>query len=55
LLKFDKDCKQVIYTSLKKVSKRLTNFSFFSSIEDMKRDGVKIWKKLLEVIFGRRA
>jgi hypothetical protein len=33
----------------------LTNFSFFSRIEAMKRDGVKIWKRLLEVVFGRRA
>jgi hypothetical protein len=33
----------------------LTNFSFFSRIEAMKRDGVKIWKRLLEVVFGKTA
>jgi hypothetical protein len=44
-----------LFGSLKKDSKRLKNFSFFSRIKPMKRDGVKIWKKLLEGVFGRRA
>jgi hypothetical protein len=44
-----------LFGPLKKVSKILKNFSFFSRIKPMKRDGVKIWKRLLEVVFGRRA
>jgi len=38
---------------LKKVFKKYKNFSFFSRIKPMKRDGVKFWNRLWEVTFGR--
>ncbi len=63
LLKIDKVCKQIVKNFLQerslgpwnKVSKRLPKFTFFSRIELMKGDEVKIWKRLLEIVFGMTA